>query len=123
MLGSTALGANACQACAATGSACGSPGRTVVYGARTLRPHSLVRPGAERFGNEDTAAARKAVVETDARSPDPASRGQRGWREAIADGSIRLYGEPSLVRALPDWFGERPSTATSRLERVLAAGS
>lgn len=69
------------------------------------------------------AEERYVFVETDVRSLDPVSRGQRGWREAIADGSIRLYGEPSLIRALPDWFGVQPSAATPHLERVLAARS
>jgi DNA-binding HxlR family transcriptional regulator len=34
----------------------------------------------------------------------PIARAQRSWTEAIADGSVRVYGEPDLVRALPTWF-------------------
>lgn len=32
------------------------------------------------------------------------SRALRTWTEAIDDGSVRVYGEPELVRALPSWF-------------------
>ncbi len=32
------------------------------------------------------------------------ARGRRSWREASADGSIRAYGDPDLVRGLPGWF-------------------
>jgi DNA-binding HxlR family transcriptional regulator len=34
----------------------------------------------------------------------PIARALRSWTEAIADGSVRVYGEPDLVRALPNWF-------------------
>lgn len=97
-----------------------------IGGTRVKRAWLVLERGVEPsicIDDPGLALGRYVFVETDVRSLDPVSRGQRGWREAIADGSIRLYGEPSLVRALPDWFGERPSAATSRLERVLAAGS
>ena len=32
------------------------------------------------------------------------ARGRRSWREASADGSIQMYGDPDLVRRLPGWF-------------------
>lgn len=32
------------------------------------------------------------------------ARGIIGWETATADGSVRIDGEPSLVRQLPDWF-------------------
>lgn len=95
-----------------------------IGGTRVKRAWLVLERGVEAsicVDDPGLAAGRYVFVETDVRSLDPVSRGQRGWREAIADGSIRLYGEPSLVRALPDWFGERPSAATSRPERVLAA--
>jgi DNA-binding HxlR family transcriptional regulator len=34
----------------------------------------------------------------------PIARGLRSWSDALADGSVRAYGEPSLVQALPAWF-------------------
>ena len=34
----------------------------------------------------------------------PISRGLRDWGGAVTDGSVRLYGNPALVKALPRWF-------------------
>jgi hypothetical protein len=34
----------------------------------------------------------------------PIARGQRSWAAAVADGSVELFGEPTLVHALPTWF-------------------
>ena len=34
----------------------------------------------------------------------PIARALRSWTEAIADGSVRVYGAPDLVRTLPTWF-------------------
>ncbi len=34
----------------------------------------------------------------------PLARGTRDWRSAITDGSVELYGNPGLVKRLPDWF-------------------
>jgi hypothetical protein len=34
----------------------------------------------------------------------PIARALRSWTEAIADGSVRVYGPPDLVLALPTWF-------------------
>ena len=34
----------------------------------------------------------------------PIARSLRTWTDAIADGSLRVYGDPELVRALPSWF-------------------
>ena len=47
---------------------------------------------------------RYVFVDADADALYPISRGQRSWHEAISDRSVRLYGEPSLVAALPRWF-------------------
>ena len=47
---------------------------------------------------------RYVFVEADAEALYPISRGMRGWADAIADDSVRLFGEPDLVAALPDWF-------------------
>jgi DNA-binding HxlR family transcriptional regulator len=34
----------------------------------------------------------------------PIARGLRDWRAAVADRSVRLFGDPDLVHALPEWF-------------------
>ena len=34
----------------------------------------------------------------------PLARGTRDWRSAITDGSVELFGDPGLIRRLPDWF-------------------
>jgi DNA-binding HxlR family transcriptional regulator len=50
------------------------------------------------------AVERYVYVEADAGAIYPIARGLRGWQDAIADGSVRVYGEPELVRGLPGWF-------------------
>ncbi len=47
---------------------------------------------------------RYVYVEADAAQLYPIARGLRDWSSAIDDGSVRLYGDPALVRALPSWF-------------------
>jgi DNA-binding HxlR family transcriptional regulator len=47
---------------------------------------------------------RYVFVEATAEALYPISRGMRGWRDAVANGSVRLFGDPALVTALPDWF-------------------
>lgn len=59
------------------------------------------------------AEDRYVYVESDAAAMYPLARGTRGWGEAIRDGTVRLFGEPALIRALPSWFlapqaGQRP---------------
>jgi hypothetical protein len=39
------------------------------------------------------------------------ARGRCGWQEALADGSARLSGDPSLLGDLPGWF--RAASGTS----------
>jgi DNA-binding HxlR family transcriptional regulator len=55
------------------------------------------------------ALDRYVYVEADGAALYPIARGWRAWGAALADGSVRLYGEPALVRALPGWF--RPAGA------------
>lgn len=50
------------------------------------------------------AEDRYVYVEADTNTLFPLARGLRGWSEAIADGSVLLFGDPDLVRALPTWF-------------------
>lgn len=49
-------------------------------------------------------AERYLFVEADADALYPISRGTRDWNEAIADDSVRIFGDPVLVSALPTWF-------------------
>ena len=60
---------------------------------------------------------RYVYVEADAAGLYPAARGLRSWTEAMADGSVRIYGEPDLVAAVPSWFlpVERDEDARSHL--------
>jgi DNA-binding HxlR family transcriptional regulator len=43
-------------------------------------------------------------VEADAAALYPIARGLRSWQAAVTDRSIRLFGDPRLIRQLPDWF-------------------
>ncbi len=52
-----------------------------------------------RIGEE-----RYVYVEADAAALYPIARAIRSWTDAIADRSVRLYGEPTLVAAMPGWF-------------------
>jgi len=59
---------------------------------------------------------RYVYVDADPAGLFPIARALRSWTEAIADGSVRVYGPPDLVRAFPTWFmATEPaiSTATS----------
>ncbi len=47
---------------------------------------------------------RYVFVEADAGTLYPIARGSRSWTDAVADGSVRIYGKPDLVAALPGWF-------------------
>ncbi|MEO8511702.1 MAG: helix-turn-helix domain-containing protein [Chloroflexota bacterium] len=67
----------------------------------------LVVRGAEAtLCQEDPMLAADRYVYVEAGSDDlyPIARGVREWAEAIADGSVQVYGEPALVRAMPGWF-------------------
>ena len=57
---------------------------------------------------------RYVFVEADSVALLPLARGERDWASAIAEGSIQLYGEPKLVRALPGWFSP-PRRAEERM--------
>jgi len=60
---------------------------------------------------------RYVYVEADAAALYPIARGSHSWTDAIADGSVRIYGKPDLVAALPGWFLpiERDEDARSHL--------
>lgn len=47
---------------------------------------------------------RYVFVEADADALYPIARGSRSWTDAVAAGSVRLFGNPRLVAQLPEWF-------------------
>ena len=52
------------------------------------------------------APERYVYVEADATVLYPVSRGLRGWRTALTERYVRLFGDPILVTVLPRWFRE-----------------
>lgn len=60
---------------------------------------------------------RYIYVEAGADALYPIARGLRGWTEAVADRSVRLFGDPVLIRDLPAWF-----LALEPAEPMTAAG-
>ncbi len=58
----------------------------------------------------------------------PISRGLRDWTAAVADRSVRLYGDPELIRELPSWFlpiegfTPAPEDAAPRTGRLVEVG-
>jgi DNA-binding HxlR family transcriptional regulator len=85
----------------------------------------LVRDAPPSICLEDPglAADRYVYVEADAAALYPISRGLREWTEAIAKHSVRLYGEPVLVKALPSWFASGDSRAPGTEESTLQVGA
>ncbi len=59
------------------------------------------------------ATDRYVYVEADIRVLYPIARGTRDWSSAIADGTVRLFGDPSLIRTLPTWFRPARLNATA----------
>jgi DNA-binding HxlR family transcriptional regulator len=47
---------------------------------------------------------RYVYISSDVRAIDQIARGLCSWTDAVADGSVQLFGEPSLIRTLPSWF-------------------
>lgn len=47
---------------------------------------------------------RYLYVEADPAALYSIARGLRSWTDAVATGSVRLFGDPALVEALPSWF-------------------
>lgn len=62
---------------------------------------------------------RYVYVEADAAGLFAVARGLRSWTEAMADASVRVYGEPGLVAALPGWFLPADRSADQRSHRSL----
>ncbi|HVD21978.1 MAG TPA: helix-turn-helix domain-containing protein [Lapillicoccus sp.] len=43
------------------------------------------------------------------------ARGRGDWSEALQDGSVKAFGDPTLVRRLPRWFRPVPAAAARRI--------
>jgi DNA-binding HxlR family transcriptional regulator len=63
---------------------------------------------------------RYIYVEADTDALYPISRGHRSWTDSIADHSVRLYGEPTLLAELPGWFLPVGRDADSRGRPIVA---
>jgi DNA-binding HxlR family transcriptional regulator len=65
---------------------------------------------------------RYVYVDADPAGLFPIARAERSWIEAIEDGSVRVYGEPVLVRALPTWFlATEPVIPAAKSSALIAA--
>lgn len=63
------------------------------------------------------SAERYVYVEADASDLYPVAHGDRSWTDAIADRTVRIDGEPSLVAGLPGWFVPTVPLAAARAPR------
>jgi hypothetical protein len=64
---------------------------------------------------------RYIYVEADSAALFPIARGMRGWTDAMAEGSVHVYGDPDLIRAFPAWFAPvGPSSALSNASTTAA---
>lgn len=65
-------------------------------------------------------------VEADAAALYPIARGLQSWDAAVSARSVRLYGDPAVIRGLSGWFlpadGASESRPTARREAALASG-
>jgi DNA-binding HxlR family transcriptional regulator len=66
-------------------------------------------------------ADRYVYVEAEAGALNSISRGLRDWGTAVADRSVRLYGDPKLVKALPGWFRRHAPDRESQAGRPTLA--
>jgi DNA-binding HxlR family transcriptional regulator len=60
-------------------------------------------------------ADRYIYVEADSAALFPIARGLRDWTDAMADGSVHVYGDPDLVHALPGWFAPVAAASTGAM--------
>lgn len=88
------------------------PARQVVVALTLHHPQELrtwvvLEDGAEPYGcMEDPLLdeSRYVHVEGGITVLTTLARGRMSWADALADGSIEVYGDPTLVRDLPTWF-------------------
>lgn len=72
---------------------------------------------------------RYLYVEADVRGLYPIARGTRAWSAAISDGSVQVFGAPTLIEAMSTWFepaatadtGPTPETAETEATTALAS--
>jgi len=102
-----------------------------IRGPRPRRVWLVIEPGKDpSLCDEDPLLGeeRYVYVEGSADALFRVAKGWTGWRDAIDDRSIELYGDPRLVRELPSWFRapleDRPPTGSvARTERSRAAAA
>lgn len=66
------------------------------------------------------AEERYLYVEADTAGIYPVARGLRRWTDAIADGSVQIYGDPELIRGLPGWFKSTDRPMRTPVEATVA---
>jgi DNA-binding HxlR family transcriptional regulator len=69
----------------------------------------VLEDGVEPFGClEDPLLDESRYVYVEAPIPVliPIAQGVRGWTDAIAAGSVQIFGDPELIRSMPGWFLE-----------------
>jgi DNA-binding HxlR family transcriptional regulator len=67
------------------------------------------------------AESRYVYVEAEIGALYAISRGITAWHDAIAARSVQLFGEPELVRALPNWFLPAQAPATTEARELAVA--
>jgi len=80
----------------------------------TLRSWIVIEDGARPYAcleDPQLDPARYVYFETSSAVLLALAQGRRDWREALADHSVEVFGEPGLARALPEWFGSSPAAA------------
>lgn len=97
-----------------------------IRGPRATRNWLVLEPGVgPSLCIEDPLLGEECYVYVEADAADiyPIARGMRTWTDAIADGSVQLFGEPELVRALPTWFRgvERPQRIANAAAAAVVA--
>ncbi len=75
----------------------------------------LIDRGEATACDEDPGRAPSLLVTTDLRTLHNVFAGRVSMRAALRDGSLRLDGEPEMVRAFPRWFGVSPFADETRV--------
>ena len=63
-------------------------------------------------------ASRYIYVDADPPALLPIAKGSRSWTDAIADRSVRVWGDPAMVAAMPSWFTPVDTLAGAEPARV-----
>jgi hypothetical protein len=92
-------------------------------GSRAMHGWLILHPNAApTLCIEDPLLAeeRYLYVEADTAGIYPVARGLRSWTDAIADGSVQIYGDPELIRGLPGWFKSTDRPMRTPVEATVA---